>query len=106
MRCSDRITHEKKVVATMITLYCNKNHNIKKQLCTECLELKEYAFKRLDGCKFGNKKSNCGDCKIHCYKNDMRERIIKVMRYSGPRMMIYHPIISVKHLIYKYKKHP
>ena len=97
----NRIILEKKTVSTMIKLYCNKNHNTKEQLCTECLELNEYTLKRLDECKFGNNKSNCGACKIHCYKNTMREKIIIVMRYSGPRMIIYHPIMAIKHLVYR-----
>lgn len=97
----NRIIFEKKTVATMIKLYCNKIHNTKEHLCTECLELYEYTLKRLDECKFGNNKSNCGACKIHCYKNTMREKIIIVMRYSGPRMIIYHPIMAIKHLVYR-----
>ncbi len=105
MGYSNRIIREKKIVATMIKLYCKKNHNAKEQLCTECLELKEYTLKRLDGCKFGNNKTICGDCKIHCYQKDMKEKIIKIMRYSGPRMIIYHPIMAIEHLIKKYKKH-
>lgn len=104
MRDNNKIIHEKKTVVAMIKLYCNKNHNTKKQLCTDCLELKEYALKRLDGCKFGNNKTNCANCRIHCYKKDMKEKIIKVMRYSGPRMMIYHPIMSIEHLLSKLKK--
>ena len=105
MEYANRIIREKKIVATMIKLYCNKNHSTKKQLCAECLELNEYALKRLDGCKFGNNKTNCADCRIQCYKKDMKENINKVMRYSGPRMIIYHPIMAIEHLINKYKKH-
>nr|WP_279221837.1 nitrous oxide-stimulated promoter family protein [Clostridium sp. JN-1] len=30
---------------------------------------------------------------------------MKVMRYSGPRMIIYHPAMSIEHLISKFKKH-
>ncbi|QAT40303.1 nitrous oxide-stimulated promoter family protein [Clostridium sp. JN-9] len=104
MENNNKIIREKETVAAMIKLYCNKNHNTKNQLCTDCLELKEYALKRLDGCKFGENKTNCGDCKIHCYKKDMKEKIIKVMRYSGPRMIIYHPVMSIEHLISKFKK--
>ena len=29
----------------------------------------------------------------------MRQQIKKVMRFSGPRMNIYHPVMAVRHLI-------
>lgn len=103
MLYSSRIVREKKIVVTMIKFYCKKNHNTKEQLCTGCLKLKEYALKRLDACKFGNNKTICGDCKIQCYQKDMKDEIIKVMGYSGPRMIIYHPIMAIEHLIFKYK---
>ena len=46
---------------------------------------------RLDGCKFGNDKPACKRCPIHYYKPEMREKIRSVMRWAGPRMMIYDP---------------
>ena len=39
------------------------------------------------------------DVAIHCYKPDMKEKMREVMRYAGPRMMWYHPIAAIKHLI-------
>jgi hypothetical protein len=29
----------------------------------------------------------------------MREKIREVMRFSGPRMMFYHPVMAVRHLV-------
>ena len=29
----------------------------------------------------------------------MREKIRAVMRFSGPRMLLYHPVLAVRHLI-------
>ena len=103
MKSNARLIRQKKTVLAMIKIYCNKNHNTKNELCTECLELMEYAIKRIDGCKFANDKPNCGSCKIHCYKKDMKEKIVKAMRYAGPRMMIYHPVMAIEHLISKLK---
>ncbi len=31
----------------------------------------------------------------------MKEKIKTVMRFSGPRMLIYHPIMAIRHLIGK-----
>ena len=47
MENNNKIIREKETVAAMIKLYCNKNHNTKNQLCTDCLELKEYALKHI-----------------------------------------------------------
>lgn len=29
----------------------------------------------------------------------MRDQIREVMRFSGPRMLFYHPIIALRHMI-------
>ena len=94
-----RIEYEKKTVGEMIHLYCRLNKHCKsKELCADCAQLLEYARKRLDSCKFGNDKSSCRKCPVHCYKPDMKEKIRAVMRFSGPRMIIYHPIMAIRHL--------
>lgn len=92
------IEEEKKIVGQMIRLYC-KRHEGNKELCPSCQELLEYAYHRLDRCKYGEEKPTCQKCPIHCYKPEMKERIRKVMRWSGPRMILYHPITSIKHLL-------
>ena len=33
------------------------------------------------------------------YRPEMKERIRMVMRWSGPRMIIYHPIVAIRHLM-------
>lgn len=90
---------EKRVVYKMIMLYCNKKHGSKKELCAECVKIYEYACVRSDKCPFMDTKTFCSNCKVHCYKQDMREKIQEIMRFSGPRMIFYHPVIAVKHLI-------
>ena len=67
-----RIEKEKQTINLMINLYCKKKHKYKNGLCEDCNELLEYAHKRLDFCKFGNEKSFCSKCPIHCYKKDMK----------------------------------
>lgn len=67
-------------------------------LCGECRELLEYSLARLDHCKFGNAKTKCHKCPVHCYRPDMREKIRTVMRFSGPRMLLYHPLEALRYL--------
>ncbi|MDO4535214.1 MAG: nitrous oxide-stimulated promoter family protein [Clostridium perfringens] len=95
----NKIEKEKNIVALMIEIYCKGKHKSKKgELCTECSELKEYAHKRLNYCKFGENKSTCSRCTIHCYKKDMRERIKDVMKFSGWRLIVYKPMELLKHM--------
>lgn len=70
-------------------------------LCDTCRELEAYAHKRLTACKYGNLKTSCKKCPTHCYRKDMREKIREVMRFSGPRMMLYHPVEAIRHMFEK-----
>jgi 23S rRNA C2498 (ribose-2'-O)-methylase RlmM len=88
----------------MVRIYCRNHHESKSELCPECAALLEYASMRLDKCPFQEKKSTCGKCLVHCYQPQMREKVKKVMRYSGPRMLWHHPILAVHHLIDGRKK--
>lgn len=94
----NRIEEEKEVVEQMIRLYCCRAEG-NDTLCPACSELLAYAHARLSRCPFGEKKSTCRKCSVHCYKPAMRERMCKVMRYSGPRMLFHHPLAALKHLL-------
>lgn len=90
---------EKQVVTLMIRLYCRKKHGMKAGLCPECKALAHYACTRSDRCPFMENKAFCSNCKVHCYKPEMREKIRQVMRFSGPRMVFYHPVMAMQHVI-------
>ena len=89
---------EKETVSLMIRLYCRKKHG-SKELCPDCAALDAYARLRSDKCPFMETKTFCSNCKVHCYKKDMREKIRDVMRFSGPRMIFHHPIMALRHVI-------
>lgn len=115
----NRIEKEKKIVALMIGLYCKKKHvqslsgletdnsNLKihihnsNSLCPECKALLRYAEARLDHCRFGEQKRACRYCSVHCFKPDMRERMRQMMRFSGPRMIFYAPLVAIRHLFHR-----
>ena len=90
---------EKKLVSQMIHLYCKKQHGTSSGLCPECQALSDYALQRIEHCPVMAKKSFCSHCSIHCYRPEMREKIRAVMRFSGPRMLLYHPICAVRHAL-------
>jgi hypothetical protein len=99
MNIQSKREREKKTVSLMIELYCKKNHGKNGCLCPECTALNEYARLRSDKCPFMETKTFCSNCKVHCYKPEMREKIREVMRFSGPRMIFHHPIMAIRHLI-------
>lgn len=90
---------EKELVSQMIALYCRKQHDGRKGLCADCAELDAYARLRSDKCPFMETKTFCSNCKVHCYKLVMREKIREVMGFSGPRMIFYHPVTAIRHVI-------
>ena len=93
-----RIRREKKTIDRMVHVYCKGNHKTKgNQLCTECSEFLAYAFLRLDKCPFQEEKSTCGKCLVHCYQPQMREKAKKIMRYSGPRLLLRAPGLALHH---------
>lgn len=100
-RISEKRRREQRIVEEMITLYCRKNHQTSsaKGLCPECDALCEYAKKRSEQCPFMEEKTFCSNCSVHCYQPRMREKIRQVMIFSGPRMLLYHPIMALWHLI-------
>ena len=99
-----RLEREKVTIRKMIRIYCRHHHHPKAYLCVDCDALKKYALLRIDKCIFGENKPVCAECKVHCYKKDMREKVRQVMRYSGPRMLYHHPFLAIIHLVDK-KKH-
>lgn len=83
----------------MIALYCRNKHGKRQGLCPNCAALDSYARERSDKCPFMETKTFCSNCKVHCYKPEMREKIRAVMRFSGPRMMFHHPVMAVRHVL-------
>ncbi|MBI5324277.1 MAG: nitrous oxide-stimulated promoter family protein [Ignavibacteriae bacterium] len=94
-----RIEREKITVGAMIKLYCRLEHGSRGTLCSDCDGMFDYVMKKLDKCPFDEDKPTCLNCSIHCYKSVEREKIRQVMRFSGPKMLIYHPIHAILHLI-------
>lgn len=103
---SSRRAREFIMIAAMLRLYCRSHHETTEPLCHECMELHDYARRRLERCVFGEAKPTCANCTVHCYKADMRERIRVVMRWAGPRMLWHHPVLAVRHMLDGYLPAP
>ncbi len=90
---------EKKTLRVMIGVYCRGKHKHKGELCPECQKLLDYALLRTEKCPFMETKTFCSNCRVHCYRPDMREKIRAVMRWAGPRMLLHHPVAAARHVI-------
>lgn len=90
---------EVRTVRAMINIYCRAHHAAARDLCADCADLLAYAEERIAKCPFGINKPVCNRCTVHCYKPEMREKVREVMRYAGPRMILHHPVLAIRHLI-------
>ena len=97
---NSRLARECNTISKMIVLYCSKHHeSIDALLCDDCQTLETYAHQRIAHCPFGTLKPTCARCTVHCYKPEQRAAIRQVMRFSGPRMLIHHPLLTLLHLL-------
>ena len=94
---AQRLSRERHTIRLMSEIYCTDHHGTARGLCAECEELFDYAMQRIDKCPFQDDKPTCAKCPIHCYKPAMRERVRRMMRHAGPRMLIYHPMLALLH---------
>ncbi len=102
----DRLDRQKnkdiKILGDFIGIFCTKNHSqevktvfiIKDdrlqqaligrdwRLCPDCQKLLSHGIAKLLLCPY-DPKPMCKKCKTHCYAPGYRERIRKVMRFSG-----------------------
>ena len=98
---------EFKTIAAMLRMYCRSHHGTRHAaLYRDCLELHDYARRRLERCVFGEAKPTCANCTVHCYKAAQRERIRLVMRWAGPRMLWRHPVLAARHVIAGHRPAP
>ncbi|WP_289182969.1 nitrous oxide-stimulated promoter family protein [uncultured Dubosiella sp.] len=88
---------EIRLVSEMIRLYY-KHHEGDGQA------LIDYATLRINKCPFMETKTFCSACKVHCYRKEEREQIRAVMRYAGPRMLLRHPVLVIRHLLVEWKE--
>ncbi|MCC6933230.1 MAG: nitrous oxide-stimulated promoter family protein [Deltaproteobacteria bacterium] len=90
-----RIALEKTTIKKMVALYCRHLH--RQSVCPACQDLLDYAYLRIEQCPHHPAKPQCSQCLTHCYKKDKREAMKIIMRYSGPRILFYHPLLAIRH---------
>ena len=99
---NSKIDRDKKVVKLMIELYCKHKLGVH-QIPEKYLRLIQYANFKLEHCSWGKNKPACKDCPHHCYSLEKRKEIQEIMRWTGPRMLIWCPCAAFHHLFQVYQ---
>ena len=99
-----RLKRDQKTLDLMIDMYCRDKHGHKNGNCEDCTEMKEYAHLRREKCPYQEQKTICAKCPTNCYKKSMRDKIREAMIYAGPRMLIYHPGLTILHMVDGFRK--
>ncbi len=95
---TDNAGTEIETAVRMIRLFCRARHGTKTSLCADCSVLLARVLERLRSCT-RDPKPACRDCAAHCYPPPVRARIKEVMRFSGPRMLLLHPLLTLRHYL-------
>lgn len=91
---------ERMLFEMMTKIYCKgQRHNTHGTLCAPCEEMVSYAMERMAHCPHGSNKPSCSHCTIHCFHPGFRIRVKAMMRYSGPRMLLYAPKAALQHFL-------
>jgi len=97
---------EELTLKKMIGIYCHKFHGMENSLCEDCYALLDYSSDRLERCPFEDRKSTCKNCRVHCFKKSMREKVREIMKYSGPRLLLRNPLLTLLHFWDSRRKSP
>jgi hypothetical protein len=101
-RLDSRKVKDLRVLTDFIYIYCRENHGTENKdifpikddrlrqalgdkhlvLCQDCCKLLNHGIAKLIMCPY-NPKPMCKKCPAYCYAPGYRERIRKVMRFSG-----------------------
>ena len=66
-----------------------------------------FIFREKTGLRpFGEKKPVCAKCNIHCYGKGHKERAKEIMAFSGPKLLLKHPILSMRHIMALFREPP
>lgn len=103
MSIENKRAQEKRLLGQMVKIYCRGNHGTK-VLCEACEALLSYAEGKTDKCPRMAVKKFCSGCPHPCYGPVQRDAIKAVMKYSGPRLIVYAPIKMIQHVFDSLKR--
>ena len=99
MNCEEKRQLELTTMEKIIHLYCHAKHGTPSgSLCTECQAVRDYAAQRIRKCPHMATKTFCSRFKTHCYEPIYRQKIQRMMRWGGPRLIFDSPILVLRHM--------
>jgi len=91
-----------KVLALFTAVYCAAHHSADRapltglpaelhklqsyHCCSDCRAFLLYAIERRLKCPLADKPA-CKNCHVHCYRQDHRQKVREIMRYSGKALI-------------------
>lgn len=97
---------ERDTVREIIKIYCHGQQHKREageKLCPDCQAIAAYADERIAKCPRMDIKTFCNVCPIHCYAPKERAQIQRIMAYGGPRMLLHHPVMTLRHLLIQWR---
>lgn len=92
---------DRKTLEAIGLIYCRAHHESASKdeagLCPSCREAVDATLERAQNCP-NDHDGNCQDCDIKCQRGEAQERIKRIMRYSAPRMLFRHPLMTFEYL--------
>lgn len=86
---------ELETLQRMLDIYCSADEASRRPLAER---LFVYAAGRLAKCPH-HPKPACRRCPTHCFSPEMRGLVREVMRFSGPRMPLRHPLLTLRYYL-------
>lgn len=97
---------ERETVREIVKIYCHGHHHKRaagEELCADCQKIADYADERIAKCPRMDIKTFCNVCPIHCYAPKERAEIQQIMKYGGPRMLLHHPLMTLRHMLIQWE---
>lgn len=102
-----------KLLGKFVEVYCTGKHSDVESvsvtlpdglgdrvLCPECAKFLEYAILKRIKCPLEDEKPSCKHCRIHCYDTAHREKVRKIMSYTGRKLMMKGRVDYIWHYFF------
>ena len=95
----NRVHREAVAIGYMIVIFCTGRHQPVDKLCEECRQVLDHVKQAVELCLYKEDKPVCGKCATNCYNPAIKQKLQLIMRYAGPRMMVHHPVLALRHCL-------
>lgn len=96
------LREEAQTLRAMVGLYCGENTARREGPANAVPPAKRFSPMRSSAwppVPTGPRSPVCAKCRIHCYRAGEKAFAREVMRHAGPRLLLAHPVLSLRHLV-------